>query len=43
MWTEMSYYKYHQSTRFDDEEVDDIILELDELIIEEEMFDVEDE
>lgn len=40
----MSYYKYHQSTRFDDEEVDDIILALDELIIEEEeMFDVEDE
>lgn len=39
----MSYYKYHQSTRFDDEEVDDIILALDELIIGEETFDIEDE
>lgn len=38
----MSYYKYHQSTRFDDEEVDDVIFALDELIVEEEMFDIED-
>lgn len=40
----MSYYKYHQSTRFDDEEDDDVILALNEILcICKEILDIEDE